>query len=241
MRDVVRAGFVAICALISIAVPQAAVGAPITIPSGLNAGDTYFLAFVTDGLHDSASSDILVYDAFVASQAGLEPALSALATTWKAIGSTPSVDAVTHSGVSGPVYNLGGDLIATGSADMFDGALGAPIVYDQFGNISQHHVFTGSDQFGVRHPTQELGGSSGYSNFGYSYLTSSLWMYDDGVIQSARYSVYGISGPLTVPASVPEPSTISLMLLGPLLLLCRTHRRWGHRLSAPSKRPAASR
>ena len=74
------------------------------------------------------SSNIADYDAFVTTEANLDPSLVVLGTTWKAIGSTNPVSAVTHIGVTGPVYNLQGQLVAASSADMFDGTLAAPIV-----------------------------------------------------------------------------------------------------------------
>jgi hypothetical protein len=95
-----------------------------TIPSDLAPGSTYYLAFVTAGTTTTASSNIDDYDAFVAAQANLNPALAALGTTWKVIGSTPRVDAAAHIGVTGPVYLLSGVRIATDSADLFDGTIG---------------------------------------------------------------------------------------------------------------------
>jgi hypothetical protein len=41
---------------------------PITIPSGLAPGSTYFLTFVTADTHDALSSDISTYDAFVTAE-----------------------------------------------------------------------------------------------------------------------------------------------------------------------------
>lgn len=59
----------------------AARAAPVTVPPGLNAGDQYRLAFVTDGRHDGTSNDIAVYNTFVTTEANLSAELAALNTT----------------------------------------------------------------------------------------------------------------------------------------------------------------
>jgi hypothetical protein len=64
-----------------------ALSAPITTPTGLNAGDQYRLAFVTDSATTAESSNINDYNTFVTTVANTQTALSSLATTWTAIGS----------------------------------------------------------------------------------------------------------------------------------------------------------
>lgn len=222
--------------LLALMSPSVASAAPITIPTGLNPGDTYFLAFVTAGTRDATNPDILAYDAFVTSQANLEPTLLALGTTWKAIGSTDSVDAVTHIGVTGPVYNLAGELVATGSADMFDGNLLAPILYNQFGAAHSTGVWTGTefDGQGVGEGVfaLTLGAQQSLATFGSSSATGTEWLLLSFASTFDLRSIYGISGPLTVPTAVPEPSTLSLMLGA--LLLRGPYRRWRHRLATPA-------
>lgn len=57
--------------LIQLALVALVIGAPIasaspiTLPSGLNLGDVYFLAFSTSGYMEPTSSNILDYDLFV--------------------------------------------------------------------------------------------------------------------------------------------------------------------------------
>jgi hypothetical protein len=198
---------------------------PITIPSGLAPGSTYFLAFVTSDIHNAVSSSISDYDAFATAEANLDPALVALGTTWRVIGSTPSsrfvpaVDAITHIGVTGPVYNLGGAEVATGSADMFDGtALSHAIEYDEHGVLlSGQEVWTGTSIFGLGLDT--LGGATpcclgGFaSTQGFSVAGVPDWIASGRESQTNQHSFYGISGPLVAPgAAVPEPT--SLLLLG---------------------------
>jgi hypothetical protein len=120
-----------------------------TIPSGLTPGSTYFLAFVTVGTSQATSTNIADYDNFVTQEANSISALVALGTTWKVIGSTTSVDAKDHISLAGPVYNLNGELVATGAEDLWDG-LGNlhPINVTQTGNIYSRGVWTGTNPNG---------------------------------------------------------------------------------------------
>jgi hypothetical protein len=199
--------------------------APITLPSGLNPGDTYFLAFVTDGTHNATSTNIADYDAVVTAQANLDADLPALGTTWKVIGSTATVSAATHLGlITSPIYNLAGQLVATGSSDLFDGTLNNPIDANQFGNqLTAWQVWTGTLPDGSTSTNHALGQTipeHGLSDFidmewiAYGYFLNGTY---DG-------NYYAISAPLVVPvAAVPEPGTISLMM-GPALLLLGRYR-----------------
>ena len=214
---------------------------PITIPPGLNPGDHYFLAFVTAGYRDATSSNIADYDLFVTTQALLSPALAALSTSWKVIGSTGTVDAVTHIAVTAPVYRLDGVEIASGSADMFDGTLDASLSIDQYGthapafSFPDSFPFTGSGSDGHRERDGHyLGPLIGAVAVGYFAATSIGWLAVDLLNKNLSSTFYGISGELEVPQPVPEPATITL-LLGPALVLLRTRRRRA-RLATPATR-----
>ena len=54
---------------------------PITIPSGLNPGDSYRLAFVTSTTRDATSSNSVDYDALVTAAASSVGELASLGTT----------------------------------------------------------------------------------------------------------------------------------------------------------------
>ena len=99
--------------------PLTASAAPITVPTGLNPGDQYRLAFVTSTTRDATSSNIADYNAFVTAAANSVPQFVALGTTWHAIGSTAAVAARDNTNTnftvnpSGqPIYNLKGTLLS---------------------------------------------------------------------------------------------------------------------------------
>ena len=75
---------------------------PITVPSDLNPGDPYRLAFVTSTTRDATSTNIADYNNFVSGVANGVTQLAALGTTWKAIGSTSADDARDNTGTKAP-------------------------------------------------------------------------------------------------------------------------------------------
>lgn len=214
-----------------------ATATPITIPPSLAPGSTYFLAFVTAGSRDATSSNIADYDAFVTTEALMDPALAALSTSWKVIGSTATVDAITHIAVTGPVYRLDGVKIASGSADMFDGDIDAPLSFDQHGIQDAGLVWTGSNRNGLRNIGNSLGanGLSVNTVSGSAAVADFEWIERTSDPQASSRKFYGVSGPLEVPQAVPEPGTISLML-GPALALIARHRRRRARPATPATR-----
>ena len=58
----------------------------------------------------------------------------------------------------GPCVHFNGELVANGSADLWDGSLSARINYDQTGTeLGGHHVWTGSTSSGEAWAGFELG------------------------------------------------------------------------------------
>jgi hypothetical protein len=70
---------------------------PIPVPSDLDPGDPYRLAFVTSTARDGTSSNIADYNAFVTGVANTVTELAALGAGWTAIVSTDAVDAVDNT------------------------------------------------------------------------------------------------------------------------------------------------
>lgn len=202
-----------VAVLLTAQATDAASAAPITVPSGLNPGDTYRLAFVTSTTRDASSSDIMVYNDFVTSVANSVPELQALGTIWLAIGSTTTADArdntVTNPSSAGvPIYRLDGTLIASGNADLWDGSLNAALQTDEMGGYVNTSVWTGTLSTGEA-AYDALGATA--TAVGLTNSTTSDWIavYASGNLSQG--SLYAISRELTV---VPEPSSVILGCIG---------------------------
>jgi hypothetical protein len=206
--------------LFIIAVGSDAYGEVITRPSSLNPGDQYRIAFVTSGGRNAQSANIADYNSFVSTQANLNPTLAALGTSWTAIGSTISIEArdntnTNPSFIGVPIFRLDGSKIANNNADLWDGAIENFLQLDQMGATKIGYVWTGSVNSGQREPSNELGtsttllvarGRTDYSGYG--------WVNSFYASPALQLSLYGISGVLTVPISVPEPTSLLFFGIG---------------------------
>jgi hypothetical protein len=211
-----RSSLVALLAFALLLPGISAVAVPITIPTGLNTGDQYRLAFVTSSetFRDATSTDIADYNAFITGAANAVPSLLALDTTWTAIASTSTVDARDNTGtdpgtaVGVPIYLLNDTRIANNNADLWDGSIPTRLQIDQNGDVrwGVTRVWTGTGADGTA--SEPLGGATPRTGL-WSYTTS-RWIVYDLKPSTDTYSLYGISGILTVP----EPSTALLLGLG---------------------------
>jgi len=195
--------------------PAAAQGA-IIVPAGLNPGDTYQLAFVTSTTTAATSSDIATYNAIVQSAAA-NAGMGSL--VWHVIGSTLTVDARDNALVAAPVYNMGGELVATGYADFWDGThtTGVGIDFNE-NNVGRNtNVWTGTDASGTSGGGGDALGES-TPNWGESTFSSVGWVAHGGNTNTVLYSLYALSPVLTV---VPEPAAAGLLAVAALALLKR--------------------
>lgn len=199
--------------------------AELFVPDDLNPGDQYHFAFFTGfasgslTLPDATSDDISVYNNYVNSAAEAAGSTTAGSdVVWRAITSTPTVDARDNASVSGAVYLLDGTQLADGFSDFWDGTLNAPLNINQFGVTEPNAlVSTGSDSAGFGATNAELGSSSGNSAVGVKDvaaavgITGATWINVFERPQASAFGFFALSQPLTV-ASVPEPSSTWLML-----------------------------
>lgn len=214
----------AICLAASLFVPFATWAAPITIPTGLNFGDQYRLAFVTSTARTATSSNISDYNAFVTAVANSVPELVALGTNWKAIASTGGSFSDTARGNTSTqpftpgaaIYTLGDTLVATNYADLWDGNLLAPINYWENGQqitTPNWFVWTGTSISGDPGPSFAPLNPLGFPTprLGSAVMVGPGWVDYSTVANNQFLAMYAISDILTV---VPEPNAAALALVG---------------------------
>ncbi len=176
--------------------------------------------FVTTGTTNSLSSDITTYDAFVNADAA-GASYNGTTISWLAIGSTASVDAITHIGVFGDaIYLVDGTNVTPtdSSSGLWSGSLLHAPNEHLDGSNANAYLWTGaqSDGHTYTYPGYTYGLGSGFASIGRSSFLSSAWTFIDlGGTPEIPLALYGISGDLVVPgAAVPEPSTAILAGLG---------------------------
>jgi hypothetical protein len=225
---------IARAALILAALPIILTSA-VLVPSDLNPGDHYRIAFITSVTRDSSAPNIGDYDLFVNSVANAPDSLLApLHAVWSVIGSTDAVSARDHLGeFSEPIYRPDGARVSVGSSGLFFGVLADPTVPVFFGHvqnsisITEHGtiystagftesnccVYTGTYADGSRVPFGTLGHP--FASFGVWAATNDAMYWAEGLPAGpASLPFYAISSVLTVPpAPVPEPSTAHLGLV----------------------------
>ena len=221
----------------------------IATPTGLQGGDQFRIIFVTPGTTNATSSDISTYDTFANQQAG-GATYNGQTIHWSAIGSTDSVGASVHIGVTGAaVYTVNGtNLIEVASSDGISGlwsgnALISETTRDLAGNQYTGVVWTGTSGVGTEYSTDVGGGamknwglgtSVTFPGFDNHVEVGSLnaivnpydWIslgYSNGLqLNTNSYQIYGISDVLI---AIPEPSTFVISGLGILMIgLARRNR-----------------
>lgn len=221
-----RANVLILTAVFSVLVAPVSSQAGVVVPEGLQPGDPYHLAFVTDGARDALSSDIADYNLFVNNQAAMNSALTGtdMGVEWFAIGSTATVNARDNAvvGAGVPVYLLNGTTkVVDGFADMWDGTLDAPINLNQFTATISTSVWTGSTISGGSDATRFLG-SGGLIILGASSASSGSWISNIALLGTSPHRMYALSEQL------PEPAT------GSLLLIACGALAWGRRRRRPA-------
>ena len=199
--------------------------AQFTLPSGLSAGSTYRLVFLTSGATAATSTDISTYNSFVTAQAALNSSLPS--TNWYAIASTATTSAAANIGCGGscgtdPVYLVNGTEVVASAANLFaatpTGWITLLSAINVFQNgqtdINPDYAWTGSLNDGSA--AAALG--SNFVSEGWSVVSDNGYL-SSGFTDSntTPLEMYAISGELTVPAAVPEPGSMPLMASGILL------------------------
>ena len=217
-------------------------------PAGLNPGDSFRIAFVTNSRMTAVSGDIEDYNAFAHSEANENAGLAALNTTWRAIGSTGTIRARENTetdpanGVGEPIYLVDGQtVVASSNADLWDGLLTNPVFLDQNGDMGpvtfdttgfdlaspgEILTWTGTDSSGDRDLDLGTAPAPFFAvTYGSADFVDSRWIERHGTdFKDRELPIYVLSQPIT---AVPEPGG----LLGVGLLFVAVARRWRHRRS----------
>jgi len=214
--------------LLVVTASQVSAGFITTVPTSLNPGDSYRLAFVTSTTRTARSSDITVYNAFVDALGD-----GVIASDWRAIASTPLVDAIDNTGTrftssspGDPIFLLNDIKIADDYSDLWDGSIDFPLNVNEAGDrnldVVRGVVFTGSEPDGSGRDFFELGGLSTQAKVGLSRVTDGEWMNAGQIFKTTPLHFFAISGVLTVPTTstpVPEPGSWLLMSIGAVMLM----------------------
>ena len=215
--------------------------AQFTLPTGLAAGSTYRLAFVTSGTIAATSTDIATYNSFVNAQAALNNALPT--TNWFAIASTATTSAANNIACGGtcatdPVYLVTGTEVVASAANLFAATTNGSIALMSAIDVTQTnqiensiyntYVWTGSLNDGSSNITSPLG--SAYPQLGGTWTNYQDYInFSTGDSSAVPYYLYAISGELTVPAAVPEPGSAPLMASGLMLAAGLVWRRYARK------------
>ena len=227
----------------SICSPAAMLVASPLPPTNLPAGATeYEILFVTSGTISPTSGSLSTYNAFVTSQANAAGSILPSGLTWNAVVSTQLVTQVgiiksihnfnassnAPSAAGIPVYNANGQLI-TNLGLYSDTQISSMPEYNQFGNMEQTAVATGSNAAGsFDNPLGTSGAwNVGQSNLGGSSNTAGQWINSTAESANDALAIYALSAPILVhPTITPEPMTLTLVATG-VLTYCG-YRRLAH-------------
>jgi hypothetical protein len=218
--------------LVAVGSRAATVEASSLPPASYPAGATeYEVLFVTSGTINPTSGNPSTYNAFVTSQANEAGSIVPSGLTWNAVVSTQltlqtgiirkitnyNASSLAPSSAGIPVYNTAGQLIT--NLGLYSASqLSALPEYNQFGNLEQTAVATGSSASGTG--SDPLGSSGnwniGQSNMGNSSNTAAKWISSDAENGlNDAFAIYALSAPIQIrPAVVPEPMTLTLLGTG---------------------------
>ena len=221
--------------------------ASILLPPDLVPGQTFQVAFVTTGTIDANSSDINVYNNFVAdaaAAAGLD-VIDGQAVNWHAIMSTSTIDARDNAPQTAPVYDLQTHLITPLPGGLWTTSrkfLKHPINVSESGNaLIMGYVWTASSTTGTYSEGPLVGRDLQLVGLGELVSIFPNWLHAAYLTPDNQYHLYALSSPITVPSPVPEPPSIRLSLLGALDVGANAWPGVGSHAPARDARPSARR
>ena len=193
----------------------------VEVPTLVNPGEGYRLAFVSSTTRFGTSSNVADYNSFVDA---LAPTINGLDLNWFAIVSTATVDARDNTGTNPtvdptgvPIFLLNDTLLASGNTALWSGTIANPLDVTETGGplVVTPFAWTGTNSDG----TGKAGNTLGFiqPGIGLSTLTNSQWV-DQGIAFNFNsLSVYAISeeilAPIPLPAALPLYGT-GLVVMG---------------------------
>ena len=211
-------------------------GAIVTEPAGLSPGDEYRLVFPTSTeiagrLSGGGPANISGYNDHATSAATAVAELNALGTNWSAVvstktlGPTTFVTAKANTGTDPaaagvPIYNLAGQLVATGNADLWDGSIANPINVTELGTAPPDQpggnklVWTGATSAGnASNDWSLISPTGGWMYYGQTGATDGTWVgklgdspgWGANANTNSEMPIYAMSGILTKGGGGPPP------------------------------------
>ena len=181
-------------------------------PSGLSAGDSFRLLFVTSAKRNASATDIATYNTFVQTRAkaGHSAITDTCGDEFKVLGSTSAVNAKNNTSTNGTgeaIYWLNGAKVADNYADVYDGSWDSYVGKTQAGaNFSTSGLIgTGTNQNGTSHSSRYLGSSSSIRVFALSHGGNPFGT--SSASTNGSLSFYALSPVFTVGAA---PTTVSI-------------------------------
>ncbi|APW63263.1 hypothetical protein [Paludisphaera borealis] len=176
----------------------------ILLPADLKPGQTFQVAFVTNGTLTAESSDIAVYNNFVtlaAAAAGLD-VINGQPVTWTAIISTATVNARDNAPQIAPVYDVDSLLITAVPGGLWNTTskfLNNPINTTESGNqLLWGYVGTGSNASGVSSPGPTFGSAAPLMAQGDLTSIFPSWLANAYLFPGTTYHLYALSSPITI-------------------------------------------
>jgi methionine-rich copper-binding protein CopC len=190
------------------------------VPDGVGPGEQFHFVFVTstrfnrNGEPTTHPENINYYNGIVNGVADNSSIPAVQDLEWKAIVSTPDVDARDNAAVTAPVYLLNGTQVATGAADLWNGSIMTPIMIQENGvpfsgggGSDAGRCWSGSTSAGVASGSYPMGtGIQALTGTARTNETSSAWITSSS---SARRGVdsnlfyYALSEVITVAGGTP--------------------------------------
>ena len=179
------------------------------IPSGISAGQSFRLLFVTSTTTVATSTSISTYNSFVRARAAANTHLSGFSSQFRALISTQTVNARDNTATTGtgvPIYWLGGAKVADDYADFYDGSWDSRAGKTETGGSFSGGSWTGSNANGTKHSTYYAGASSVQFGTLFGTISDPISHTFIGANTANVVRLYALSPVITVQAAKPRVS-----------------------------------